>query len=188
MRSTFDGKHRHSNDDAKSEFLRRPQKSRCQCFELNLDLFSQAEEWSLRHFPQEEKKAMAAESTHDARVRVLSGINALLGLWLIVTPWIIGAPHENAAINGMTVGALTSIFALVRFGRKHTSILSWINLLLGAWLAMAPWVLGEPSGDARTWNYVIVGMLIAAMETYSLTSTTTQPNWRQSETGPRKRS
>jgi hypothetical protein len=122
---------------------------------------------------------------HDNRVRVLSGVNALLGLWLIASPWILGAPGPHVARSGMAVGLLTLAFAVVRFSRKHSAAMSWINVLLGAWTMMAPWVLQETSADIRTFHYIIVGALIAAMEAYSLTSSTTQSNRRQSETGPR---
>jgi hypothetical protein len=50
---------------------------------------------------------------------------------------------------------------------------------------MSPWVLGQTSEDFRTWNYVLVGVIVAAMEAYSLTSSSTQPNWRQNQTGRR---
>ena len=125
------------------------------------------------------------ELTHERRIRVLSFISGLLGLWLIVSPWIVRAPGQRVANSGIVVGVLILVFALVRFGRKHTSLLSWGTLLLGAWTVMSAWVLGEDTGDIHTWNYVIVGMLAAGLSAYSLTSSATQPNWRQRETGRR---
>lgn len=125
------------------------------------------------------------ELAHERRVRLFSGIDVLLGLWLVVSPWVIGAPGEDVARSGRIVGVVVILCALVRFVRKHTAPLSWIIVLAAGWTVMSPWVLGEEQGYSRTWNYVIVGMLLAAMEAYSLTSSTTQPNWRQRETGQR---
>jgi hypothetical protein len=127
---------------------------------------------------------MAAE-THDNRVRVLSSVNVLLGLWLIVFPWIVGAPGPNVATSGIAAGVLTLLFAVLRFARKHSTGMSWANVLIGAWTMMTPWAFGENSADIRTFNYVVVGLLIVAMEAYSLTSSATQSNRRQRETGPR---
>jgi hypothetical protein len=122
---------------------------------------------------------------HDRRVRLFEGVSALLGLWLIVSPFIVGAPGQSVARSGMAVGLLILILAVVRLVYKHTAAMSWGMVLLGAWTIMSPWVLGETSGDFRTWNYILVGIIVAAMEAYSLTSSATQPNWRQSQSGRR---
>lgn len=128
---------------------------------------------------------MPKELAHESRVRILSVVNALLGVWLVVTPWVIGAPARSVATSGIVAGILIFAFAALRFARKHTAVMSWANVLLGAWTAMAPWVLAEPTGDIRTSNYIVVGMIVALIEAYSLTSSATQPNWRQGETGRR---
>jgi len=122
---------------------------------------------------------------HDSRVRLFSGVHALLGLWLIVSPFIVGAPGRSVATSGMAVGVLIVILAGVRLAYKRTATMSWGMVLLGAWTVMSPWVFDQHTGDARTWNYVIVGLIVAAMAAYSLTSSATQPNWRQRETGRR---
>jgi hypothetical protein len=128
---------------------------------------------------------MPNELTHERRVRLLSGISALLGLWLIASPWIVGAPGPSVANSGMAVGALILIASLVRFVLKRTVVLSWGMMLLGGWTMMSPWVLGQELGNFRTFNYVVVGLLVVVMGAYSLTSSATQPNWRQRETGRR---
>jgi hypothetical protein len=52
-------------------------------------------------------------------------------------------------------------------------------------MSVSPCVLGEEQACSRSWNYVIVGVLLALIEAYSLTSSTTQLNWRQRESGQR---
>lgn len=128
---------------------------------------------------------MPNELVHDRRVRVFEGVSGLLGLWLIVAPFIIGAPGQSVATSGMTAGVLIFVLAAIRFVYKHTTSMGLVTALLGAWTIMSPWVLRETSGDFRTWNYVLVGVIVAAIEAYSLTSSATQPNWRQSQTGRR---
>jgi hypothetical protein len=128
---------------------------------------------------------MASELTHNRRVRLFEGVSGLLGLWLIVSPLVVGAPGRSVARSGIAVGVLILVFAVVRVAYKHTTAMGWITVLLGAWTIMSPWVLGQTSGDFRTWNYILVGVIVAAMEAYSLTSSTTQPNWRQGQTGRR---
>jgi SPW repeat len=127
----------------------------------------------------------STELNHENRIRVFSAIEVLLGIWLVITPWVVGAPGQRVATSGIVVGAIAILCGLVRFARKHTMVFGWVVVLAGAWTIMSPWVLGQEQGYSRTWNYVIVGVLLALIEAYSLTSSTTQPNWRQHETGQR---
>jgi hypothetical protein len=132
-----------------------------------------------------QEQPMANELPHERRVRLFDGVNALLGLWLIVSPYIVGAPGRNVATSGIVVGVLVVILAIMRVAYKRTIVAGLAMAALGAWTIMSPWVLRESTEDFRTWNYILAGVLIAALEAYSLTSSTTQPNWRQSQTGRR---
>ena len=105
-----------------------------------------------------------------------SAVIALLAAWLIVTPWMIGAPGARVATNGIICGALILTCSWIRFAYRHTSALSWINALVGAWVIGAAWVFGENSADVRTWNYSIVGVVVALLEAISLTSSAMRPH------------
>jgi hypothetical protein len=43
----------------------------------------------------------------------------------------------------------------------------WVNVLLGAWLIAAPWILGALSATATT-NFIIVGALVLVLALYEL--------------------
>jgi len=43
----------------------------------------------------------------------------------------------------------------------------WINVALGAWLAISPWALGIASATAR-WNFLVVGTLVIALALYEI--------------------
>jgi hypothetical protein len=62
---------------------------------------------------------------------------------------------------------------------KRVRTLATLSLLaaLGAWLVMSPWVVGGVTGDFRTWNFVIVGVTLAGIETFSLTSSSLRRPW-----------
>src|SRR5689334_7537027 len=105
---------------------------------------------------------MPNELVHEKRVRLLDGANAVLGLWLIVSPFVIGAPGQSVATSGIVVGVLLLLLAIARVAYKRTMVIGLGMVLLGAWTIMSPFVLGETSADFRTFNYVIVGILIAA--------------------------
>ena len=103
-------------------------------------------------------------------VGVSSAVIALLGLWLVISPWTLGAPGPRVATSGVICGALILVCSAIRFAHRHTSAMSWINALLGAWTIGAAWVFNENSGDVHTWSYTIVGIVVAGLETLSLTS------------------
>ena len=39
----------------------------------------------------------------------------------------------------------------------------WVDMVLGAWLAMSPWILGFTDSDGATRNALIVGIAIAVL-------------------------
>ena len=71
---------------------------------------------------------------------------------------------------------LILICSAIRFAYPRTAAMSWINALVGAWIIAAAWVFGENGGDIHTWNYTIVGVAIAGLETVSLTSSAMRPH------------
>ena len=111
----------------------------------------------------------------------------VLAAWLFVSPWVLGfaAGTAPAAVEGEAVGAAASgggwaaawnawivgvivaalaIAAAVKFAASE----DWVNLVLGAWLVVSPWVLGFGALAAAAWNAVIVGALIAALAAWEL--------------------
>jgi hypothetical protein len=96
-----------------------------------------------------------------------SWVNILLGLWVIISPFVFAIHHSSAIWNDVVTGAIVGILALIRW-RMHQSGWSWLNLALGIWLGISPFVFWLSS--AAMWNNVIVGIIIAALalsSTYS---------------------
>lgn len=97
-------------------------------------------------------------------------VNLVLGLWVFVTPWVLqhtmatgagasGAVTSAAMWNLFIVGiaiALLAAAALFAFQVWE----EWINLALGAWLLVSPWVPGFSASALLAWNAVIVGALV----------------------------
>jgi hypothetical protein len=110
---------------------------------------------------------------HAMQARTASGANALLGLWLIVSPLLLpfAAASMVSAWNSVAVGAVIATLGAIRAGspRQYPS-LSWINLALGAWTAMSPWVFGYLTG-MQMWNGLFVGLAIIALAVCSGSAT-----------------
>jgi len=107
-------------------------------------------------------------------VKVASGLNALLGLWLMVSPWSQGyaAINSPSVWNNAIAGLLIAVFAEIRFFRPHRAAgLSWANLLLGAWTAISPWLYAFSAEPTRLWSNLIVGIAVAVLAAWSARAT-----------------
>jgi hypothetical protein len=63
------------------------------------------------------------------------------GMFLFVSPWLFGFVHRSGRVDAELVGAVivgVSIAAIAAFAMWE----ELVNLALGAWLIVAPWVLG----------------------------------------------
>jgi hypothetical protein len=90
-----------------------------------------------------------------------------LGIWLVLSPWaLFFDPEPRAMENAVAVGALIIIVEIVELS-IFRDWEEWINVVLGAWLAVSPWALGIANGAAR-WNFVIVGVLVLALALYEI--------------------
>ena len=88
-------------------------------------------------------------------------VNILLGIWVIVAPFVLASALFSAAIwNNIATGVAVAILALIRTSMPRQSGWSWGNVILGIWLLISPFVLGF-AASSLLWNNVILGIIIA---------------------------
>jgi hypothetical protein len=93
-------------------------------------------------------------------------VNACLGAVLFLMPWLFDLGSTVAAWNAGIIGAVIfvlSIAAIIRFAQWE----EWINLVLGLWVVVSPWVLGFAAMAAAMWGHVVIGaaiVVLAALE------------------------
>jgi len=87
----------------------------------------------------------------------------ILGLWLLVSPFIL--PFKSytdiAALNSYVFGVGVMLFAAIALAWPKL----WeeqVNMALGIWLILAPYVLGFQAETAAMVNHFIIGVLIVA--------------------------
>jgi len=82
----------------------------------------------------------------------------LLGAWLFVSPWVLGYPSASPpAVNAFIAGAI--IAALAAFDLYKTYV--WavlVNIVVGAWVAVSPWLVDVVSDRAMSASMLIVGL------------------------------
>ncbi len=86
-------------------------------------------------------------------------LNAIIGIWLMAAP---GFLEHNAAgtDNGHIVGPVITTFAIIACWECTRTVRKW-NFPLGAWLLLAPWLLGYEDGLAIASDMMCGAMVIA---------------------------
>jgi hypothetical protein len=101
--------------------------------------------------------------------------NLILGAVLFFSPWIFGfdagRASENAHIAGIVIVVL-AIAALAAFAVWE----EWLNLIVGLWTLVSPWVLGFHGTRAMTVS-VVIGIAVAILAAIEL--------WIMSQNPPR---
>ena len=107
-------------------------------------------------------------------VRTASGLDMLAGLWLVLAPFLLTFTGITAAtINSVVLGALILILAGSReFGEGYRHAWpSWINVIVGAWLIIAPFALGFSASVEAMWSHIIAGAAVVVLALWSALST-----------------
>lgn len=95
-------------------------------------------------------------------------MNLILAVALFLSPWVMGfagefMPAWNAWIVGVVIGAL-ALATLTVFSEWE----EWVNMVLGIWLVVAPWLLDFATNANAMWTHVVVGLLVAAISAWAL--------------------
>ncbi len=89
--------------------------------------------------------------------------NIVAGLGLLISPWLLGYGAETwAAWNGWIVGAAIALVAGAALYAFHEAE-EWINVVLGIWAIVAPWILGFSAVTTAMWAHVIAGIVVAVL-------------------------
>lgn len=98
-----------------------------------------------------------------------SMLSMVSGLWLIGSPVVLDFAAWPAVMgNALIVGLIVVALAWMRAAHpRRYVVLSWLNLLLGLWLMVSPFILASALRAAPTWNALVLGGIIAALSLWS---------------------
>lgn len=105
--------------------------------------------------------------------------NLVLGLWLFISPRVLGYSEEAAAAwNSYVIGAGIVVFALIA-ARMADAWEEIINMVLGVWLVVSPFVLGYSAATEIALHSVLVGILATAFAIWAMSNDKTfYKRWR----------
>ena len=97
--------------------------------------------------------------------------NLILGVWLFVSPWLIGfAGSSSAAWNAWILGLAVTAFALWALAVPGSRGAQWWLVISAAWVFVAPWLLGFAGVASAAWNAWILGVVVALAAIVALTA------------------
>lgn len=87
-------------------------------------------------------------------------MSALVGIWLMAAPAILGM-EGMAANNDYIAGALVATFAVVATAEPARAT-RFLNLPIGLWLLLAPWILGGGT-NVSIWSDLLAGAVLIGL-------------------------
>ncbi|MFC5520057.1 SPW repeat protein [Polaromonas jejuensis] len=104
-------------------------------------------------------------------------LNALLGVWVILSPWALGYQDTTVAMVNAVVIGLALIAAALGAIFVPRAWEEWTEVVLGAWLVIAPWVLGFSTLYRATLSTVVTGLVIVALALWTLMTDEDYRGW-----------
>lgn len=104
-----------------------------------------------------------------SQVQVAGGLSVVAGLWLIVSPWVLGFSNARTpTVDVVVVGAVVGALALMRArGAPDAEWLSWLNALVALWLVVSPWALKFAADRTPFWNALALGVIVFVLNVYA---------------------
>lgn len=106
---------------------------------------------------------------HTTRLsRFLSSVSLLLGLWLLLSPGILGYQSFEATAQQVIIGMIITFVAGVRLSLPHIHWPSWINVIMSLELIVIPLNVGVINGGAMHWNTTVIGFILLAISVWGV--------------------
>jgi hypothetical protein len=101
-------------------------------------------------------------------------VTALIGIWFIIAPWALGfvshgAMMATSIIGGailLVLGGMATLYSRV----FRESWLHVLNVAVGVWFAIAPWVLSESNRTGTLWTSLLGGLAVVILGSWLATA------------------
>ncbi|WP_031511253.1 SPW repeat protein [Streptomyces megasporus] len=107
-------------------------------------------------------RARYAQAASTPTARGLEALTMLTGLYLAISPWIVGFDgFTRLAVNNLVCGLTLALLGLAfATAYERTYGMSWVPAAIGVWLIVSPWVV---SGEVDTTRTVVNNVIIGAL-------------------------
>ncbi len=104
-------------------------------------------------------------------------VNALLGAWVVLSPWALGFQDETMAMFNAVVVGLALIAAAMGAILVPRAWEQWTEGALGLWLVISPWALGFSTHEQAMLNMVAAGLIVMALALWTLMTDSDYNGW-----------
>lgn len=97
-------------------------------------------------------------------------LNALIGVWFIIAPWVIGFSDQSGALWSSIIFGIIQIIVSLWGSDKPgwSSWQNWISVITGVWFVIFPFIYSLTNGE--TWSSVILGLITIVFSLWNLGS------------------
>lgn len=104
-------------------------------------------------------------------------VNALLGVWLIVSPWILGFQSNLTALTNVVIVGLLLVAAALGAIFLPRAWEEWTEGVLGLWLAVSPWALGFRALESARVDALATGVVVVVLALWVLMTDKDYAGW-----------
>lgn len=88
----------------------------------------------------------------------------LLGIWLMLGPFYFRYGTVQSHVAEVAAGWFTAIFSIYRIGHgEYSGWISWINMVIGAWLIASPFMFKYNNLSGPTINDIAIGIVMIVL-------------------------
>jgi 4-amino-4-deoxy-L-arabinose transferase-like glycosyltransferase len=92
----------------------------------------------------------------------------LLGVWLVVSPWVMGYPSDSPpAVNAYIAGAIMAALAAFDLYKTYAWAV-FLNIIVGIWVAVSPWLVNVMQDQAMSASMLLVGLATIVLGLWEL--------------------
>jgi heme/copper-type cytochrome/quinol oxidase subunit 3 len=95
-------------------------------------------------------------------------VNAVLGAWLVLSPWAMGYQGESVATGNAVLIGLALFAAALGAIFVPRAWEEWTEGVLGLWMIASPWALGFGTLHGARPTAVVTGIVIVALALWTL--------------------
>jgi hypothetical protein len=106
-------------------------------------------------------------------------VSALLGAWLVLSPWVLGFSNITVAVTStVAIGLLLAASSLGAMSVPQAWE-EWMDVGLGVLLIVAPWLLGFDTQPAAMQNALLTGLAVSILSLWVLATDDEYGGWWQ---------
>lgn len=101
-------------------------------------------------------------------MKTRSYLNALIGVWFIIAPWVIGFSDQSGALWSSIIFGIIQIIVSLWGSDKPgwNSWQNWVSVITGVWFVIFPFIYSLTNGEV--WSSVILGLITIVFSLWNL--------------------